>query len=692
VADIKSELPVRNLKRLLSPSSIAVIGGGAWCRSVVQQCLKIGFDGHIWPVHPTQSSIHGIPTVSSVQDLPNAPDASFIGINREATVSVVQALNDMGAGGAVCFASGFAEAATELKDGADLQHRLVQAAGTMPILGPNCYGFINYLDGALLWPDQHGGRRFDRGVALITQSSNIAINLTMQTRGVPLAYVATVGNQAQTGLSELGLALLDDDRVTALGLYIEGLDDLPAFERLAEYARSRGKGIVAVKVGASDQARLATVSHTASLTGSDAGSRALLKRCGVAQVGSLAALLETLKILHIAGPLRSNTVASMSCSGGEASLMADSGIAQNIVYPALNDVQRVALRKALGPRVALANPLDYHTYIWPDSEKMAAAYTAMMQSDALGIGCVVADFPRSDLCDPSEWESVITGVAAANSSGNTPVAIVSSLSETMPEAVSQRLVDQSIIPLNGIPEALEAIAAAAFLGQETTPIDPVLTPTQPVNVALISEFEAKQRLTRAGLSIPISMQADSTTLNSDSIDMPFPVVLKSVGTAHKSDTGGVVIDLRTPEQLTEAVKSFTGSVLVEEMITDGVVELLVGIVIDPPNGFILTLAAGGTMTEILADSTSLIVPASHIQVKQALNSLRIARVFGGYRGKPAINLEAVVDAVMAIQSYVITNHGRISEVEVNPLICTPTRAIAADALIREGERTDGQPN
>lgn len=678
------------LKRLLSPTSIAVIGGGIWCRSVVQQCLKIGYTGHIWPVHPKHSDVLGLPTVPTIHDLPHAPDASFIGINREATVSVVQELQAMDAGGAVCFASGFAEAVTELTDGADLQHRLIDAAGTMPILGPNCYGFINYLDGALLWPDQHGGQRVDRGVALIAQSSNIAINLTMQTRGLPIAYVATVGNQAQTGLSELSLALLSDDRVTALGLYIEGLDDLAAFEQLAAFARSLGKGIVAVKVGASDQAQLATVSHTASLSGSSAGAIALMDRCGIAHVGSLSAMLETLKILHVAGPLRSNTVASMSCSGGEASLMADTGILHNIDYPALNAAQKTALSAALGPKVALANPLDYHTYIWPDAKLMAATYFAMMQSDSLGIGCVIADFPRDDLCDPSEWNSVITGVASANSGDSAPLAIVSSLPETMPEPVAHALIEQGIIPLNGIPDALEAISAAAKLGRAVGQNNPILPPKEPTDIAIISEFEAKQRLSLEGLTSPPSIQTPSARVSEASADLSFPVVLKSVGSAHKSDTGGVVIGIQTPDQLVEVAQSFSGSVLIEEMITDAIVELLVGIVIDPPHGYILTVAAGGTLTEILSDSASLIVPADRVQVKQALKSLRLAPVLSGYRGKPAIDIDAAVDAIMAIQSYVITNHGRVAEIEINPLICTPTRAVAVDALIREGERTNGQ--
>ncbi|MBZ0124732.1 MAG: CoA-binding protein, partial [Roseovarius sp.] len=223
----------RDLTRLLRPRSIAVIGGGAWCASVVEQCRKMGFAGPLWPVHPSRSEVGGVAAYARLENLPAAPDAAFVGINRHATVEAVRLLAAMGAGGAVCFASGFREAQAETGDGDALQAALLAAAGEMPIIGPNCYGFINYLDGALLWPDQHGGRRVGRGVAILTQSSNIAINLTMQARALPLAYVATAGNGAQTGLAEIGRALINDPRVTALGLHIEGVGDLREFEALA---------------------------------------------------------------------------------------------------------------------------------------------------------------------------------------------------------------------------------------------------------------------------------------------------------------------------------------------------------------------------------------------------------------------------------------------------------------------------
>ncbi|MEO0666212.1 MAG: CoA-binding protein, partial [Pseudomonadota bacterium] len=181
----------RRFERLLAPRHIAVVGGGAWCEAIAGAAARLGFSGEIVPVHPTRAEIAGRPTVPSVDEIAGPVDAAFVGVNREASVEVIAALREAGAGGAVCFASGFSEAQAEVAGGASLEARLHEAAGDMPVLGPNCYGYLNALDGAGLWPDQHGLTPIDRGVAILTQSSNIAINLTMQSRGLPIAMAIT---------------------------------------------------------------------------------------------------------------------------------------------------------------------------------------------------------------------------------------------------------------------------------------------------------------------------------------------------------------------------------------------------------------------------------------------------------------------------------------------------------------------
>jgi acyl-CoA synthetase (NDP forming) len=675
------------LGRLLRPGSVAVIGGGTWGANVVAQCRKIGFAGPLWAVHPTKENVGGVRAYPDVAGLPGAPDAAFIGVNRDATPGVVAALAARGAGGAVCFAAGFGEAQAETGDGAMRQADLLAAAREMPVLGPNCYGFINYLDGAALWPDQHGGVRVARGVAIVTQSSNIAINLTMQRRGLPVAYVVTVGNQARVGLAEVASALMADERVTALGLHIEGIGDLAAFEAMAAEARRLRKPVVALKVGRSGLAQAATVSHTASLAGSDAGARALFERLGIGEVRSLSGFLEALKLLHVAGPLTSNRIASMSCSGGEASLMADSAEGSGLVFPPLGEGQRRALRAALGPKVALANPLDYHTYIWGDVSAMAATFSGMMTPE-LAMGCVVLDFPRADRCDPAAWEPVLEAVAQAKAASGRPMAVLSTLGENMPEAMAGRLAGAGIVPFSGLGEAIEAMAAAASIGRRRAEEGALVLPGPASATRVLAEAQAKAELAGFGLAVPRAERAASAEQAAAAAErIGFPVVLKGEGIAHKTEAGAVRLNLFSAGVVAEEARAMPAeSFLIEEMVTGTVAELLVGVVCDQAHGYVLTLAAGGTLTELFADRASLLVPSGRETVRTALEGLRVWPLLAGYRGAAAADVEAVLDAVKAVQAYVAAVQP--GEIEINPLLCGPFGAVAADALIRKGETDD----
>lgn len=677
-----------DLSRLLRPKSIAIIGGGGWCENVILQAQKFGFDGPIWPVHPSKPTVANCPAFPSIQSLPAAPDAVFIGINNRATIESVKTLCAIGAGGAVCFASGFQEAIGEIKEVADLQDQLLQAAGDMPILGPNCYGFINALDGTLLWPDQHGVTQTDSGVAILTQSSNIAINITMQRRALPLAYMVTAGNQAQIGLADIGAHLLEDPRVTALGLHIEGVGDIRALEALSQQAANLGKPVIALKVGSSDQARAAAISHTASLAGSDAGARALLRRLGIPQVDTLPEFIEALKLLHITGPLKTNSIASMSCSGGEASLMADLAKPAGVAFPPLNDTQHENLRAALGPKVKLANPLDYHTYIWADSAAMADAFTAMMDP-MLGLGILVSDFPRADICDASDWDCVVDAIIEVKRRCKQPMAIAASLPENMPEPIAHQLSKAGIVPLCGLAEALTAARVGAQCRRAPTTLAPILLPLEPRNASPLTEAQAKAALAKHGLNIPPAQTANQSDLAKLADTIGYPLVLKGQGLAHKTESGAVALNLMDAAQVTKAATAMPcNSFLLEQMVTDVVCELLIGVVLDPAHGYVLTIGAGGTLAELLKDSTSLLIPASPSEIKTSLNSLKIAKLLHGYRGAPAADIDAIVDAVTAVQDYVIQNHGTTTEVEVNPLLCLRDRAIAADALILIGDPND----
>jgi acyl-CoA synthetase (NDP forming) len=522
---------MHDLSRLLRPRSIALFGGG-WAVNVVAQLKKSGFDGDIWPVNPKRADILGVPCLASIDDLPGAPDASFIGVNRDATIEVVERLSAMGAGGATCFASGFLESEAETAGGADLQARLIKAAGDMPILGPNCYGLINYLDNVTLWPDQHGGLPVDSGVAIVAQSSNIAINMTMQARGLPIAYVVAAGNQAQIGASDIAAALLDDDRVSAIGLYLEGFGDIRALEDFAARARLKGKPVVAIKIGRSDKARLATMTHTASLAGSAAAGSALLRRLGIIEVQTIAVFLETLKLLHAVGPLPGASIASVSCSGGEASLMADLGSdTTQLDFADFAPVQRAALKAELGPIVTIANPLDYHTFIWGDTDRMTRVFSTVMEQ-TFDLTVFILDLPRADRCDPSSYQCAVDAIIAAKLRTDARVAVLASLSENMSEDFTSAFMKGGVAVLHGMAEGILAIEAAIAAGRlvEADPQPLLLAFPTGKTATILSEAASKEALSGFGLRTPRSIQAQSIEeLVEESAALSFPVVLKGTG-------------------------------------------------------------------------------------------------------------------------------------------------------------------
>ncbi len=741
-------------ERLLNPQSIAVFGG-EWAGSVVQQSRKLGFTGEIWPVHPNRTSVEGHPCFAKVEDLPGLPDASFIGVNNERTIEIVKSLATLGAGGAICFASGYSESASRDAQAESRQARLIEAAGSMPLVGPNCYGLINYLDNVALWPDQHGGKTVDQGVAIITQSSNIAINLTMQQRGLPLSYVITVGNQAQTTHAELALAVIEDKRVTALGLHIEGFSDIRAFETLSARARALGKHIVVLKTGITPISKAALLSHTRSLSGNDAAASAFLERLNMIRVHGLGEFVETLKVLNTRRPVGGYRLLSMSCSGGEAAIVGDVAQSVGLSFPQLGDEQKNALEAVLGSQLRLSNPLDYHTAIWEDSNAMQSMVKAMLQSRPVpgsttvsandqfesiaDIALLVLDFPRSDRCTLDAWKAAVKDYIAATHDWQGFTAVLATLPENMPESIAEELIAAGVAPLAGIRDGLLALHNAAWLdiAAQTTSSPPVwladhrtvtaqaavlsllegqgkganvdkpsarrasqqawglvrTVKPDPQAPRMLDESTAKRWLNRFGVQVPVSVRlsfADvrsslrfSKALDKASPTFNYPVVAKGLGLVHKSEANAIELGIQNRRDLERAIRKINcaGGCLIEEHVQDSVVELLVSVVLDPVHGLLMTIGAGGIYTEILKDTAHCLIPASRDELDRRLQRLRCAPLLDGFRGRPVVDRQCLLDALDSVQQAALQLGDRLVELEVNPLICTADSCVAVDALV-----------
>jgi acyl-CoA synthetase (NDP forming) len=677
--------------RFLQPKSIAVFGGKQ-AEEVIRQCLKIGFKGEIWPVHPKKSSVLGLPAFPCATKLPSSPDASYLAVNRELTVDIVGKLATMGAGGAVCYATGFREA----KDGKGpkLEQELLEASLDMPLIGPNCYGLLNYRQGAVLWPDQQAGRLVDRGVAIITMSSNVAFNLNMQRNGLPVAYSLSLGNKLKFDLHDAIRIFSEIPEVTAIGLFIESISSPAQLEQAANYARELCTPIVAIKTGRSEIAQKVAISHTASLAGSDSLVEALFEKIGIARLESLEELIEALKVLHVVGPIKGNRIGVMSTSGGDCSIIADT-VDDTVLYlPALAQKDIDAIGATVHDRVDVANPLDYQMFDWGNEARLSATFTRFAQS-GFDLSVSLLDFPRLDCCIADSWLPARNATINAAKESGVATAILATFSNNMPEAYAIELIDLGVIPLAGAEAGIAGIEAAVKIGEYwSTPVMPPLkvnnSPAADTGSLVIDEAEAKKMLSFYGVPIPkqvIVSAVNGFDLQNKLADLTFPLVVKALGVAHKTDVGGVRLMLQNSLEIEQAIREMTGlssDFLIEEMVQDVIAELLVGCSRDEQFGPYLVVGSGGVLVELLQDSRSLLLPTTREQVKKALTRLQGFPLLQGFRGNAKADIESVIDAILAIAKFVEEHADTILELDINPLLVVdqPQGVIVADALMR----------
>ena len=303
-----------------------------------------------------------------------------------------------------------------------------------------------------------------------------------------------------------------------------------------------------------------------------------------------------------------------------------------------------------------------------------------MASPETGITLAIVDYPHTDA---SDWECATQAIIGAAKRTQRPFGVVATLPELLPESLAERFMAAGVVPFMGLSEAIAAVEAAAKTSQ--TPNTPPLPAGEVKAAVTLSEHAAKAALAAHGLPVPKSRRLTALDDMDQQLEgYTFPLVLKAEGMAHKSDAGGVALGLVSAESVTQAALEMGGeSWLVEEMATGAVAELLVGVTRDAAHGLLLTIGAGGVLTELLQDTTSLLMPVTEAEIDSALNVLKCGPLLDGYRGKPAAERKSILRAILAVQDYVIAHLSEIEEVEINPLICTPDRVVAVDALIRK---------
>ena len=721
-----------NLRRLLRPRHVAVLGG-VDAETVAGECRRIGYDGPFWPVNPKRETIGGFACFPSVDDLPEPPDAVFIAVPREQAIDSLARLSAMGAGGAIIYTAGFAEIGG---DGPAMEAALIEAAGDMAIIGPNCYGLINYVDRVALWPFAHGGGFHGRGAAIITQSGMLSSDLPMAQRGLPLSYMLSVGNQAVLRIEDFIDTLADLPEVSAIGVHIEGIRDPQRFQAAGLKALANNVPLVALKTGTSALGSELTVSHTGSLSGADEVYDAFFDRLGMIRVTEPSEMLETLKFLTVAGVPAGRRLAGLACSGGGATMLADAAEAHGLDLPRPSAATAERLRTQLPLTATVSNPLDYTTPIWGVPDKTEPVFSTLF-ADGYDAAVIIQDYPAAGLDEskPFYRNDSISFLNAAAAAG-LPAAVCSTIAENLDVETRAFLVAKNVAPMQGIGDCVRAIAAAArygaarrrLLADPPPPLildnpnlddpnlddpnldgpnldDPNLDDPPPISAAatfdavMLDEAAAKALLSSWQISVPPSLiLADLPTQTQMPPALPpgldYPLVAKALSPdlPHKSEVGAVVLNIGSGDELLAALATIDANLtqhaptarrtgyLVEAMQPSPLGELMLSLRRDPAFGLVLTLASGGVLVELLGDAVTLLVPASDDVIAAAIDRLAMARILRGYRGGDVADLAPLITAINQLTTALADDPG-LSLVEINPLFVGTDGVTAVDAVI-----------
>jgi acyl-CoA synthetase (NDP forming) len=689
---------LHNLRRLLNPKSVALIGGAALVQSL-EILAASGFRGAVHVVNPKYAQIGGVRCVPTVADLPEAPDATFIAVNRYLTVSAVEALAGIGAGGAVCFAAGFRELGD---DGRELERRLLAGAGNLALLGPNSNGLLNRLDGVALWPmNDHQPTRQSSGVALVSQSGGVGSLLLRDRRGVAPAIIASTGNQTLLGPAEWLTVLASDPRIRAIGLFIEGPGDIAALSSAAGAAQRRGLPVVALKSGRTALGMQLASTHTGSMAGDDELFDVLCERLGFVRVRSLPQMTETLKALGAWGHLPGRRVVVATSSGAACALYADAAADCGLELPKPSREMALRLRPQLPEFAHVSNPLDHNAAytgsvgLTLENEPALTDCFRTLLSDRFDVALMHSDWTDFG----PEGNPVTRAWIKATREAGTPAALVSLMPENMSGDAQAICRSNGLAALQGLEESLFAVAAAARHGERAKTVagaDGELSLPRPVEFQeprrVWNEWDSMQWLAAQDIPFPRRERCRVNEVREAAERVGFPVVLKAVSAAlpHKHAVGAVAVGLSDGNRLQAAVERIASALetagiqaeayLVAEMIEDSIAELIVGVKSSPVYGHALIIGAGGIGAESLQDSAALLLPTSAASIRSALNRLRVAG---------ALN-ETMRDAVCriagAVAAFALAHRERLVALDLNPLIVTSVgRVVAVDALVETNE-------
>lgn len=700
-----------DLTPLLNPACVAVVGISQPERfgGMLYQNLKaFGYGGRIYGVNPRYETLHGRPCYPNLSALPERPDCVLLAVPNNRLLPALQETAACAIPAAVIFANAFGMG----ENGRTLQEELAAIArnNNIAVCGPNCMGLIAFpgrfpVSGypVLTGPDPIGPPAGH--VCLISHSGSIWESMIQNNRRITYNYAVSSGNEMVTTIADYMHFALDDPTTRVIGLFLETVRDPIRFREALAKAAEKDIPIVALKVGRTERGARLAQAHSGALAGTDAVYDALFDHYGVCRVQSPDEMMDTLELLAAGFRPPTPYLSAVLDSGGERALLVDTAEAEGILFTELSEVTQATLETILEPGLTPENPLDAWGTGNATGEIYQSSSLALDADPQTGLTVFAVDLMRGSIMPPT-YPDIVLPIRECFTK---PLVFLVNVTAAAGEDQMAQLRQVGIPVLMGTETGVRAIKHllnyAQFQRNRVVGQDAILSQraknpvsslsmeshTEPRNRVFsadsLDEYQSKQLL--AAYGIPITTELTALTLQETlqaARQIGYPVALKTAAPnlLHKSEVHGIHLNLAGPEQLTAAYRDLSvrlgERVLVQEMVSGGL-ELILGLVNDPQFGPLLVLGLGGIFVELLQDRKLLLLPTTEQAVRQALLSLKGAPLLKGVRGRPAVNIDAVIDAALKLSQLSADFDRRLAEVDINPLIVYPTGVVAADALV-----------
>ncbi|HKY95181.1 MAG TPA: acetate--CoA ligase family protein [Kiloniellales bacterium] len=684
------------LKALFEPRRVAVVGASDDPTRIggrpIAYMKAAGFQGELIPVNAKRSVVQGLPAVPSVAAIEGKLDFGLIALPAPQVLDALRDCRAKGAGACLVFSSGFAEAGAE---GAAMQRELrrtIDGSG-MRIVGPNCLGAFNAHNGFIpcFSSTLDRGAPLRGGLSIASQSGAYGshIYIVARGRGVGIAKFATTGNEVDIDVAEMIALLVEDDATHVIAAYVEGVRDGNRLRAALELARQNRKPVIFMKVGRSAVGAEAAASHTAALAGENRVYDAVLRECGAWRVKTTEEMVDIAYAARRRVYPAGRRLGIVTISGGAGVLMADAAQDLSLEVPALPPAVQAEL-KAILPFAAVRNPVDVTAQVFNDIGVLEANIRILLQQG--GFDALLC-FWTSVAGYPSITEPLLKAFRRGVANQGERLIVQSIVA--LPEVVASHEADG--YPVFEDPtRAVVAIAALLHFGRSFArpPAPPIPLQRRPLPAGPLDEVAAKRLLAAAGVPVPeerLATAPEQAAEAAKAIDGPVALKLVSADIAHKTEIGGVLLDV-APEQaaagcvtLLERARRHAPGARVEGLLVTpmlkGGVECILGAKVDPVFGPVVLFGLGGIFAEALEDVVCASAPLDEAQALALLDEIKGRRVLDGLRGKPPVDKAALARAIAALSRFAAAHAHEIASVDINPLLALPDRAVALDALI-----------